>query len=235
MKIRLSWGAARKVVKLIVVLAVLVGLFRVLVFGWYSVPTRSMKEAIRPDDIVLANKMAYGYSRHSCPWSLCSFAGRAFASAPERGDIVVFVHPLSGVPLVSRIVGLPGERIRIRGGVLHIDGAPAGVDAAGFFEEIYEPKGRSGALPLCENKPSRIGDTCRKRRYVETLPGGAAHSILDIGEHPGDDTAEIVVPAGEYFVMGDHRDISLDSRFPRADGGGTVPFDNLIGRVDGVF
>ena len=236
MKIRPSWARVRNVAAWIVVLAVLFGLFRVLVYDWYSAPAGSMKETIRPGDILVVNKMVYGYSRHSCPWSVCSFSGRVFASPPERGDIVVFAHPRSGVPFVKRIVGLPGERIRMRGGVLHIDGEPVGIEAAGHFEEIYAPQGGSGGLPICGNRPSSIGETCRTRRYIETLPGGAAHAILDLGDGPADDTPEFTVPEGAYFVMGDHRDNSVDSRFPQAAGGiGPVPFENLIGRVDGVF
>ena len=220
----------------IVVLAVLFGLFRVLVYDWYSAPAGSMKEAIRPGDVLIVNKMAYGYSRYSCPWSLCSFSGRVFASPPARGGIIVFAHPRSGVPFVKRIVGLPGERIRMQGGVLHIDGEPVAMEAAGYFEEIWEPQGGSGGLPVCGNRPSGIGEICRKRRYIEMLPGNATHAILDLGDGHADNTPELTVPAGAYFVMGDHRDNSVDSRFPQTAGGiGTVPFENLIGRVDGVF
>ena len=228
-------SAARAVAISAILLVAVVWLFQVLVYDWYSAPAGSMKEAIRPGDILVVNKMAYGYSRHSCPGSLCSFNGRVFAGAPKRGDIVVFRRPGNGIPLVKRVVGLPGERIRMRDGVLHIDGKPVPTEAAGYFEETYEPQGRSGGLPRCENRPAAIGATCRKRRYVETLPGGAAHSILDMGDGAGDNTPGIVVPAGEYFLLGDHRDISLDSRFPRTSGGGTVPADDLIGRVDIVF
>ena len=211
----------------IVVLAVLFGLFRVLVYDWYSVTAGSMKEAIRPGDILIVNRMAYGYSRYSCPWSLCPFSGRVSASPPARGDIVVFTHPRSGVPSVKRIVGLPGERVGMRGGVLHIDGEPVAMEAAGYFEETWEPQGGTGGLPVCGNRPSGIGKICRKRRYIETLPGNARHE---------DSTPEFTVPAGAYFAMGDHRDNSVDSRFPQAAGGiGPVPFENLIGRVDGVL
>ena len=228
-------SAARAVAICAILLVAIVWLFQVLVYDWYSVPAGSMKEAIGPGDILVVNKMAYGYSRHSCPGSLCSFNGRVFGSAPERGDIVVFGRQGDGFPLVKRIVGLPGERIRMCDGVLHIDGKPVPTEAAGYFEEAYERQGRSRRLPLCENRPAAIGATCRKRRYVETLPGGAAHSILDIHDSAGDNTPGIVVPVGEYFLLGDHRDNSLDSRYPRASGGGTVPADDLIGRVDIVF
>ena len=129
-----------------------------------------MKEAIRPGDVLIVNRMACGYSRYSCPWSLCSFAGRVFASPPARGNIVVFAHPRSGVPCVKRIVGLPGERIRMQGG--------------------------SGGLPVCANRPSGIGEICRKRRYIETLPGNAPHAILDLGDGHADNTPEFTVPAG---------------------------------------
>ena len=217
-------SAARAVALWAIPIVAVVWLFQALVYDWYSAPAGSMKEAIRPGDILVVNKMAYGYSRHTCPGSLCSFGGRVFGSAPDRGDIVVYRRPGDGIPLVKRIVGLPGERIRMQDGVLYIDGKPVPTEAAGYFEEAYERQGRSGRLPLCENRPAAIGAICRKRRYVETLPGGAVHSILDIRDS-----------AGEYFLLGDHRDNSMDSRFPGTSGGGTVPGDDLIGRVDIVF
>ena len=228
-------SAARAVATWAIPFVAAVWLFQALVYGWYSVPERAMKEAIRPGGILVVNKMVYGYSRHTCPGSLCSFGGRVFGIAPERGDIVVYRHPQSGVALVKRIVGLPGERIRMQDGLLHIQGIPVRTEEAGYFEETYERQGRSGSLPLCENRVSSLGATCRKRRYIETLPGGAAHSILDMGDSAGDNTPEIVVPAGAYFLLGDHRDISLDSRYPRTTGGGTVPTEDLIGRVDIVI
>ena len=229
-------SATTKVGKWLVVVVVTAALFRVLVYDWYSMPAGPMKDSIRAGDILLVNKMAYGYSRHACPWSLCSFGGRVFGRAPERGDIAVFKHPLADVHLALRIVGLPGERIQLRDGVLQIDGTPVPTEATGYFEEPNEPQGRSRGLPQCENRPVKRGETCLKRRYIETLPGGSAHSILDIGHGPGDDTAEVVVPTGEYFLLGDHRDISLDSRHKRTGGGlGTVPFENLIGRVDATL
>ena len=109
-----------------------------------------------------------GYSRHTCPGSLCSFNGRVFGSAPERGDIVVFRRAGDGISLVKRIVGLPGERIRMRDGVLHIDGKPVPTEAAGYFEETYEPQGRTGACPCARTVRPRSarhagsGDTSRR-------------------------------------------------------------------------
>ena len=155
-----------------------------------------MKEANRPGDVLIVNRMACGYSRYSCPWSLCSFADRVFASPPARGNIVVFAHPRSGVPCVKRIVGLPGEKIRMQGGVLHIDGERVGMEPVGHFGETWEPQGGSGGLPVCANRPSGIGEICRKRRYIETLPGNAPHAILDLGDGHADNTPEFTVPAG---------------------------------------
>ena len=161
-------SAARTVAICAILLVAVVWLFQVLVYDWYSVPAGSMKEAIWPGDILVVNKMAYGYSRHTCPGSLCSFNGRVFGSAPERGDIVVFRRAGDGISLVKRIVGLPGERIRMRDGVLHIDGKPVPTEAAGYFEEIYEPQGRTGACPCARTVRPRSaryagsGDTSRR-------------------------------------------------------------------------
>ena len=106
----------------------------------------------------------------------------------------------SDVRLAFRIVGLPGERVQLRDGVLQIDGTAVPTEEAGHFEEPYEPQGREGGLPQCENRPVKRGETCLKRRYIETLPGGLAHSILDLGHGPGDDAVEVVVPSGACFL-----------------------------------
>ena len=105
-------------VKTIVYALLLAGLFRTLLFQPFWIPSGSMKDTLLVGDFMFVNKLAYGYSRHSCPWSLCPFSGRLMASEPERGDVVVFKHPVSQKDFVKRLVGLPGETVQMKDGVL---------------------------------------------------------------------------------------------------------------------
>ena len=220
-------------VKTIVYALLLAGLFRTLLFQPFWIPSGSMKDTLLVGDFMFVNKLAYGYSRHSCPWSLCPFTGRLFAEEPERGDVVVFKHPVSKRDFVKRLVGLPGEKVQMQDGVLYINGAPAPQQPDGVFEEIIGRDDRRGGNLRCTE---RQGNICNKPRLVETLPGGVAHAILDHGSSPADSTAVFTIPEGEYFFLGDNRDNSSDSRFSQLRGGvGTVPFENLIGRADRVM
>jgi signal peptidase I len=196
-----------------------------------------MKDTLLVGDFLFVNKMAYGYSRHSCPFSICPFSGRIFGSMPERGDVVVFRHPVNNTDFIKRVIGLPGDTVQMRGGVLFLNGEPATLSPEAPFVEEFTRQGPQQQLPRCSNAPVGQGGLCEKDRFTETLPGGVTHSVLSIDEDGrGDDTPEYVVPEGHVFVMGDNRDNSIDSRFPQSVGGvGFVPMENLLGRADRVM
>jgi signal peptidase I len=224
-------------IKTIVYALLIAGIFRTLFFQPFWIPSGSMKDTLLIGDFLFVNKMAYGYSRHSCPFSMCPFSGRIFGNEPERGDVVVFRHPVNNSDFIKRVVGLPGDRIQMQNGVLYINGQAAPQRDDGLFTETYERQGPAGGLPQCINRPVPLGEACEKERAIETMPGGTEHAVLNItNAGPGDDTGVFTVPQGNFFVMGDNRDNSTDSRFPRAAGGvGFVPFDSLIGRADRIM
>ena len=224
-------------VKTIVYALLIAGVFRTLFFQPFWIPSGSMKDTLLVGDFLFVNKMVYGYSEHSCPFSMCKFIdGRWFGSQPERGDVVVFRHPVTGSDFIKRLVGLPGDRVQVRDAVLYINGEAAPQEAAGQFIETFEKQGPIGNLPQCGNSGVGLGGDCVKERFTETLPNGMSHSILNIRRSRLDDTSVYTVPEGNYFFMGDNRDNSTDSRVsPSALGVGFVPFENLIGRADRVI
>jgi signal peptidase I len=225
------------------------GLFRSLFFQPFWIPSGSMKDTLLIGDFLFVNKMAYGYSYASCPsvpftgidaQDVCGFLDgdntRIWGAMPERGDVVVFRHPVTGSDFIKRLIGLPGDRIQMQDGLLVINDQPVAVEPAGEFVETYAPQGPQGLPPSCIGGPQALGAECVSDRYVETLPGEVSHNILDIGQSQADDTGVFTVPEGHFFFMGDNRDNSTDSRFPQsARGVGFVPFENLVGRADRVM
>jgi signal peptidase I len=212
------------------------GVFRTLFFQPFWIPSGSMKDTLLIGDFLFVNKMAYGYSQHSCPFSICPISGRIFGQEPERGDVIVFRHPVNGTDFIKRVVGLPGDTVQMREGRLVLNGAPVPVEPTEPFVETFEPQGPQQILPRCANAPVGQGGACVKARALEALPDGPAHATLDIGSFGTDDTPVFTVPDGHYFFMGDNRDNSSDSRVPRSIGGvGFVPYENLIGRADRVI
>ncbi|KUJ85080.1 S26 family signal peptidase [Ruegeria marisrubri] len=246
-------NAVWETIKTIVYALLIAGVFRTLFFQPFWIPSGSMKPTLLIGDFLFVNKMVYGYSYASCPSlripavgldidakDLCGWlAGdndRILGGEPERGDVVVFRHPVTGRDYIKRLIGLPGDKIQVKDGVLHINGSAVKLEENGVFEEVAEPQGPQRLRPRCENGPVGTGGICQKSEYIETLPNGVSHAILNIDDQASDHTGIYVVPEGHFFFMGDNRDNSSDSRLPQVAGGvGYVPYENLIGRADRVM
>ncbi len=204
-------------VKTIVYAALIAIGIRTVAFEPFNIPSGSMIPTLLVGDYLFVSKFSYGYSRHSMPFSPNLFEGRIWGAMPQRGDVAVFKLPRdTRQDYIKRIIGLPGDTIQVRQGVLHINGAPVRLERLGPF--VVEGDGPRMTVEL--------------RR--EFLPGGRAHLIIEQGDDaPLDNTPVFTVPERHVFAMGDNRDNSLDSRVPSAVG--MIPWENLVGRAEFIF
>lgn len=195
---------------------------RTFLFQPFNIPSGSMIPTLLVGDFLFVSKYSYGFSKFSFPLSPNLFEGRILASPPKRGDVIVFKLPRdNSTDYIKRVIGLPGDTIQMKEGRLYINGneVPREPIAKVHTEDYY---GHETDVPT----------------YKETLPNGVAHTIIEIQGDTGfnDNTELFKVPENSYFMMGDNRDNSTDSRVPPDQGGvGYVPFENLIGRAELIF
>lgn len=214
-------GEVSELAKTVIIALLLALTIRTLLYEPFNIPSGSMLPTLKVGDYLFVSKPTYGYSKHSFPFGLAGFEGRIMTgenSAPKRGDVVVFKLPTNpSVDYIKRVIGMPGERIQVIRGRVFINGQRVEREPVGLAQE--------------ENTSSK---TESLMEYIETLPGGIMHRIYEKSDNEVlDNTAEYRVPAGHYFVMGDNRDNSQDSRVQNLVG--FVPYENMVGRADILF
>ena len=192
---------------------------RTVLFQPFNIPSGSLIPTLLVGDYLFVSKYSYGYSRYSIPFGPPVISGRIWASEPKRGDIAVFKLPKdNSTDYIKRVIGLPGDKIQVVSGVLHINGQAVKRERIEDYE-TFDAWGRATKVV----------------QYRETLPNGVAHDIIEREGDRGfwDNTELYAVPPGHFFMMGDNRDNSTDSRDLASVG--YVPFENFVGRAEIIF
>ena len=211
-------GGVSETIRVIIHALVIALVIRTFLFQPFNIPSGSMKATLLVGDYLFVSKYTYGYSKYSLPLSPPLFSGRIPGGfTPERGDVVVFRLPKdTSTDYIKRVIGLPGDKIQVIDGVVSINGVPIKRERAPDFVETEE-----------------TGRDTPVKRWKETLPNGVSYYALDLVENGfADNTQVYTVPEGDYFMMGDNRDNSTDSRFSQV---GFVPFENIVGKAQIIF
>ena len=200
---------------------------RTFLFQPFTIPSASMYPGLVEGDYVITSKYSVGYGKHAAaPFPFPDVKGRFLGRGPERGDVIVFRPKGDNQNWIKRVVGLPGDRIQMIDGVLHINGQAANVELIGTEAYLHIVDGVDQG-------------TYQAEIQRETLLDGEPHLIYDTKKNDtGDNTSVLTVPAGHYFMMGDNRDHSGDSRFKQdgyPSGAGYVPAENIIGRAEFIL
>ncbi len=210
-------GELRETIVVVIEALLIALVFRTFLYQPFSIPTASMQPTLMIGDYFLASKFAWGYGQYSFPFGIVPIQGRIFGTMPQQGDIAVFYNAPTGDEYVKRIIGLPGDTVQMKQGRLYINGVEVKRQLIGTGTDT-----------------DSSGYTVPVTLYKETLPDGVTHTIQEISDNgPLDNTGVYNVPANHYFMMGDNRDRSQDSRVLSAVG--YVPWGNLIGKAEYRF
>ena len=197
--------------------------FLALCYQPFNIPSGSNFPNLVVGDYLFVSKSAYGYSKYSFPFGLATFDGRIASASPKRGDVVVFRLPSDpNIDYIKRVIGLPGDRVQMRDGIVVLNGTAMTTELVTLDPIYYQP-----------NDNVYQQENLGLKFYRETTPEGRSYVVADIGSTEQDNTREYIVPAGHYFMLGDNRDNSQDSRF--LDKVGYIPEENFVGRATWIF